>query len=59
MASFIAVTDLTKAGDMIRNATYNPWVPLFTVALIYLAMTLGLEKVFSRLERRLAKSDRG
>ena len=59
VASFIAVTDLTKAGDMIRNATYNPWVPLFTVALIYLAMTLGLEKVFSRLERRLAKSDRG
>ena len=59
VASFIAVTDLTKAGDMIRNATYNPWVPLFTVALIYLVMTLGLEKIFSRLERRLAKSDRG
>ncbi len=58
VASFIAVTDLTKAGDMIRNATYNPWVPLFTVALIYLAMTLGLEKAFSRLERRLAQSDR-
>lgn len=59
VASFIAVTDLTKAGDMIRNATYNPWVPLFTVALIYLAMTLGLERVFTCLERRLAKSDRG
>ena len=28
VASFIAVMDLTKAGDMIRNATYNAWVPL-------------------------------
>ncbi len=58
VASFIAVTDLTKAGDMIRNATYNAWIPLLTCAVIYLCLTLGLTKLFAILEKRLAKSDR-
>ena len=50
--------DLTKAGDMIRNATYNAWIPLLTCAVIYLVMTVGLTKLFGLLEKRLAKSDR-
>ena len=58
VASFIAVMDLTKAGDMIRNATYNAWIPLLTCAVIYLVMTVGLTKIFGLLEKRLAKSDR-
>ena len=58
VASFIAVTDLTKAGDKIRNATYNAWIPLLTVALIYFVLTFGLTKLFEVLEKRLAKSDR-
>ena len=59
IASFIAVTDLTKSGDMIRNATYNAWIPLITVAIVYLVLTLGLTKLFSILEKHFAKSDRG
>ena len=59
VASFITVVDLTKAGDMLRTATYNPWVPLFTIAIVYLAMTIILTQVFGVLERRLARSDRG
>ena len=58
VASFIAVTDLTKAGDMIRNATYNAWIPLLTCAVIYLILTVGLTKLFAQLEKRMAKSDR-
>lgn len=58
VASFIAVTDLTKAGDMIRNATYNAWIPLLTCAVIYLILTVGLTKLFSKIEKRMAKSDR-
>lgn len=58
VASFIAVTDMTKAGDMIRNATYNAWIPLLTCAAIYLILTLGLTKLFEVFEKRLAKSDR-
>ncbi|MEG1427546.1 MAG: ABC transporter permease subunit, partial [Oscillospiraceae bacterium] len=58
IAGYIAVTDLTKAGDMIRNATYNAWVPLITVAIIYLLLTMGLTKIFSIFERRMKRSDR-
>ena len=58
VASFIAVMDRTKAGDMIRNATYNAWIPLLTCAAIYLILTVGLTKLFGRLEKRMAKSDR-
>ena len=58
VASFIAVRDMTKAGDMIRNATYNAWIPLLTCAVIYLILTVGLTKIFGKLEKRMAKSDR-
>lgn len=58
VASFIAVTDLTKTGDMIRNATYNAWIPLLTCAAIYLCLTLGLTKLFGIFEKRMARSDR-
>ena len=58
VASFIAVMDLTKAGDMIRNATYNAWVPLLTCAVIYLILTWGLTNLFALLEKHLRKSER-
>lgn len=58
IVSFIAVMDLTKASDMVRNATYNAWVPLLTAALIYLILTMGLTRLFAILERRMARSDR-
>ena len=59
VASYIALMDLTKASDMIRNATFNAWVPLLSAAVIYLCLTLGLPSLFARLERRRARSDRG
>ena len=59
VASYIALVDLTKASDMIHNATFNAWVPLLAAAVIYLCLTLGLSHLFARLERRLARSDRG
>lgn len=58
VASFIAVMDLQKACDNIRNATYNAWIPLLTCAAIYLILTIGLTKLFSIFEKRMAKSDR-
>lgn len=53
VASFIAVVDLQKACDSIRNATYNAWIPLLTCAAIYLCLTLGLTHLFSALEKRM------
>lgn len=59
VASFIAVVDLQKACDNIRNATYNAWLPLLSCAAVYLCLTVGLTKLFSIFERRMARSDRG
>ncbi len=59
VVSFITVTDLTRASDSIRNTTYNAWIPLISAAVIYLILTMGLTKLFSLLERRLSRSDRG
>ncbi|MBR1911365.1 MAG: amino acid ABC transporter permease [Treponema sp.] len=58
VASFIAVVDLQKACDNIRNATYNAWIPLLSCAAIYLTLTLGLTRIFSIFEKRMARSDR-
>lgn len=58
VASFIAVVDLQKACDNIRNATYNAWIPLLSCAVIYLILTLGLTKLFSIGEKRLARADK-
>ena len=57
--TYIALTDLTKGGDIIRSATYEAFLPLIAVALIYLIMVMILSGLVSKLERRLAKSDRG
>ncbi|MBQ3837361.1 MAG: amino acid ABC transporter permease [Treponema sp.] len=57
VASFIAVVDLQKTCDNIRNATYNAWIPLLSCALIYLCLTVGLTKFFATFERRMARGD--
>ena len=57
VAFAIGLGDLTFAGNLIRSRTYSPFLPLVTVALIYLAMVLILSGLVHRLERRLAKSD--
>lgn len=58
VSGYIALADLTKGGDIIRAATYEAFLPLFAVALIYLIMVMILSWLVSKLERRLAASDR-
>ena len=38
VVGYIAVADLTKAGDIIRSSTYEAFVPLIVVALLYFIM---------------------
>lgn len=57
VAGYIALQDLTKAGDIIRSRTYDAFMPLIAVALIYLAMVLIFTKLVDMLERRLRNSD--
>lgn len=57
ISGYIAIQDLTKGGDIIRSRTYEALLPLVAVALIYLVLVIGLEKLVGLLERRLARSD--
>lgn len=57
VSGYIALQDLTKAGDIIRSRTYDAFMPLIAVALIYLAMVLIFTKLVNMLERRLRSSD--
>lgn len=58
VSGYIALHDLTKGGDVIRSRTYDAFMPLIGVALVYLAMVLGFTKLVSLLERRLNQSER-
>lgn len=57
VSGYIALQDLTKGGDIIRSRTYDAFMPLIAVALIYLAMVMIFTKLVSLLERRLRSSD--
>ena len=59
VAGNIALNDLTKGGDIIRSATYEAFLPLIAVALIYLVLVVALSRLVNLLERRLAKSYQG
>lgn len=59
VSGYIALADLTKGGDIIRSDTYEAFLPLIAVAVIYLVMVMILTALVSKLERRLGKSDRG
>ena len=58
VAGYVAVADLTRAGNLIRNNTYDAVNPLMVVALTYLLIVVILTKLLGVLERRLAKSDK-
>lgn len=55
VAGYVAVQDLTRAGNLIRNNTYDAFNPLMVVALTYLALVVGMTALLNRLERRLHK----
>ena len=58
VAGYVAVVDLTRAGNIIRGKTFSAFMPLFAVALIYLAMVMILTYFVGVLERRLRNSER-
>ncbi|MDO5425641.1 MAG: amino acid ABC transporter permease [Eubacteriales bacterium] len=58
VAGYIALQDLTKAGDIIRSRTFDAYFSLISVALIYLVMVMGFSYLVKLLERRLQKSER-
>ena len=55
---FLGVIDLTKAAERVISRTMNVYFPYISIALVYLAVVYGLNYLFKKLEKRLAKSDR-
>ena len=58
VAGYVAVVDLTRAGNLVRNNTHDMFNPLMLIAVTYLVMVVILTKALGILERRLAKSDK-
>lgn len=57
ICGYIGLADLTRGGDIIRSNTYEAFMPLFAVALIYLVIVMILTVAVSKLERRLRTSE--
>ena len=57
ICGYIALADLTKGGDIIRSQTYNAFLPLLAVALIYLTVVVIFTKLLEVLEKRLKKNE--
>lgn len=58
ISGYVAIQDLTKGGDIIRSRTFDAFMPLIAVALIYLILVTILTLLLRRLERRLQSSER-
>ena len=54
VVGFIGGMDLMRMGDIIRSKTYEAYVPLLSVAAVYLVLTLGISTLLQRLERSLS-----
>ena len=58
VAGYVGVMDLTKSGNIVAGRTFEYFIPLFTVAIVYLVMVMILSSLVGKLERRLRKSER-
>lgn len=55
VAGYVAIMDLTRAGNLIRNNTFDAVNTLFLVALIYLIIVVLLTSLMKLIERKLNK----
>lgn len=58
VVGYVGVIDITKAGNVIAGVTYSYYLPLLTVAALYLIMVMILSYFVGKLERRLRKNER-
>lgn len=58
VAGVIAANDLLKQAQYVGSRTYDILPPLLIAAICYFILVMGLSKILSIFERRLAKSDR-
>lgn len=58
ICGYIALMDVTHGANTVRSQTYEPYMPLFAAALIYLVSVSVLSALISRLERRMRVNER-
>ncbi|MBQ9157346.1 MAG: amino acid ABC transporter permease [Eubacterium sp.] len=57
ISGYIGLNELTRGGEIIRGVTYDAFLPLIAVALIYLVIVMFFTWCMGILERRLRRSD--
>lgn len=57
VAGYVAVVDLTRAANLIRNNTYDAFNPLMVTAIVYLSVVVLMTAVLGKLEQKLRQSD--
>ena len=58
LVTTIALTDVTKAAQVVTSRTYDAFVPYISLAVIYLVLVMALTKLLGLLERRLRAGDK-
>ena len=58
VAGYVAVQDLTRAANLIRNNTYDAVNPLLVTAVVYLTLVVLLSALLQKFEQRLRRSDK-
>ena len=58
IAGYVGILDLTKAGERIRGITFEAFMPLIAVAIVYLVTVVLLTKIVEIIERRLRRNER-
>ena len=53
IASLIGFVELSRAGQLINNATFQPFRVFLVVALLYFIICYPMSQLSRRLERRL------
>jgi polar amino acid transport system permease protein/polar amino acid transport system substrate-binding protein len=57
IVGYVGLVDIQKAGDFIKSATYEAFMPLIATAIIYFVIIKVLTIVLGLVEKKLRKSD--
>ena len=57
IVGYIGLVDIQKAGDLIKSATFEAFMPLIATAIIYFVLIKTLTLALARVETALRKSD--
>lgn len=58
IVGYVGLMDLQKAGDFIKSATFEAFMPLIATAVIYFILIKILTLLFGRVEENLRRSDK-